>query len=100
MKNLSPSVGEKCTECLVVKVVVNQPLPGDRLSAGSVEDTLLLLEIIKEKKQQENRELKVSSPLITITLCNVTLNSKEERIRQMALEQKQKRGSQRGSRLL
>ena len=31
-----------------------------KISAGSVEDTLLLLDIVKEKQQVENRKLKVS----------------------------------------
>ena len=42
-----------------MKVVINQPVPEVKVSAGSVEDTLLLLEIVKEKQQQENRKLKV-----------------------------------------
>merc|ERR1712173_511828 len=48
-----------------IKVVVDQPVK--KISAGSVEDTLLLLDIVKEKQQVENRKLK------------------EEKIRQMAL---------------
>ena len=34
--------------------------PVKKISAGSVEDTLLLLDIVKEKQQVENRKLKVS----------------------------------------
>ena len=41
----------------VDQVVVDQPVK--RVSAGSVEDTLLLLDIVKEKQQLENRKLKV-----------------------------------------
>merc|ERR1711941_40909 len=58
-----------------IKIVVDQPVK--KISAGSVEDTLLLLDIVKEKQQVENRKLK------------------EERIRQMALEQKQKKEGKR-----
>merc|ERR1711962_1166016 len=61
-----------------IKVVVNQPVPEVKVSSGSVEDTLLLLEIVREKQQQENRKLK------------------EERIREMGLEQKLKKERQRG----
>merc|ERR1711988_104 len=61
-----------------IKVVVNQPVPEVRVGSGSVEDTLLLLEMVREKQQQENRKLK------------------EERIREMGLEQKLKNERQRG----
>lgn len=62
----------------ISQVVVNQPVPEVKVSSGSVEDTLLLLEIVREKQQQENRKLK------------------EERIREMGLEQKLKKERQRG----
>ena len=62
----------------ISQVVVNQPVPEVRVGSGSVEDTLLLLEMVREKQQQENRKLK------------------EERIREMGLEQKLKNERQRG----
>merc|ERR1712062_597367 len=52
-----------------IKVVVDQPVK--KISAGSVEDTLLL-DIVRGKQQEDNRR------------------QKEESIRQMALEQKRK----------
>merc|ERR1712066_75502 len=61
-----------------IKVVVEQPVPAAKISSGSVEDTLLLLDIVKEKQQEENKKLK------------------EERIRQMAMEQKLKKERERG----
>merc|ERR1711990_1382482 len=64
-----------------IKVVVDQPVK--KISAGSVEDTLLLLDIVRGKQQEENRR------------------QKEERIRLMALEQKQKKEGKRNvSRML
>ena len=39
-----------------------------RISAGSVEDTLLLLDIVKEKQQVENRKLKVRLSVVLIFL--------------------------------
>merc|ERR1712154_16002 len=64
-----------------IKVVVDQPVK--KISAGSVEDTLLLLDIVRGKQQEDNRR------------------QKEERIRQMALEQKRKKeGKREASRML
>merc|ERR1712080_792995 len=56
-----------------IKVKVHDPVPEAVVSVGSTVTTLMLLELIKEKKKKENR------------------TSKEEMIRRMAMEQKQKR---------
>merc|ERR1711874_188089 len=52
-----------------IKVLVKDPIPSN-VGGGSFEDTMLLLEMVKEKQQKEKKELK------------------EERIRQMAMEKK------------
>jgi len=54
-----------------IKVLVKDPVPS-KVAGGSFEDTMLLLEMIKEKQQKENKQLK------------------EERIRKMAMEKKEK----------
>merc|ERR1711993_179279 len=54
-----------------IKVLVKDPTPCN-VGGGSFEDTMLLLEMVKEKQQKQNKELK------------------EERIRQMAMEKKKK----------
>merc|ERR1711990_255610 len=54
-----------------IKVLVKDPIP-TKVGGGSFEDTMLLLEMVKEKQQKENKELK------------------DERIRQMAMEKKKK----------
>ena len=42
------------------QVVVNNPVPDiETKDGGAFEDTMLLLEIIKEKRQQEMKEIKV-----------------------------------------
>merc|ERR1712227_1189266 len=57
-----------------IKVVVNSPnLEAHPKNGGAFEDTMLLLEIMKEKKQAEMKQMK------------------EERIRQMALEQRRRK---------
>ena len=44
----------------ITKVVVNAPAPeAQARNGGAFEDTMLLLEIVKEKKQQEMKQLKV-----------------------------------------
>lgn len=62
---------------------------------GAFEDTMLLLEIIKEKKIEETKKLKV------LTSCQLYLSEdssfQEEKIRQMALEQKKKKNMKEGS---
>ena len=45
---------------------MDQPIPVNKISPGSVEDTLLLLEIVKEKQQEENRKQKVSGEMLGI----------------------------------
>ena len=42
----------------VNKVVVDQPVK--KISAGSVENTLLLLDIVREKQHADNRKQKVN----------------------------------------
>ena len=41
-----------------IKVLVKDPVPS-KVTGGSFEDTMLLLEMVKEKQQKENKELKV-----------------------------------------
>jgi len=63
-----------------IKIVENRPIPEKTINnlGSSTEDTLLLLDLMRQKKQQENEQ------------------KKEARIRQMALEQKQKKEAMRG----
>merc|ERR1711976_1041249 len=55
-----------------IKVLVKNPMPEKVKRDGSFEDTMMLLEMIKEKQQKENKQMK------------------EERIRAMAMEKKMK----------
>merc|ERR1712106_239551 len=57
-----------------IKVLVKDPMPQKVQKGDAFEDTMLLLEMIKERKQKENK------------------NQKEERIRAMAMEKKRKLG--------
>lgn len=42
------------------QVVVNKPVPAVQAKAGAAfEDTMLLLEMVREKKQQEMKQIKV-----------------------------------------
>ena len=41
-----------------IKVLVKDPIP-NKVGGGSFEDTMLLLEMVKEKQQKENKQLKV-----------------------------------------
>merc|ERR1719219_480426 len=51
-----------------IKVLVTDPVPTTRVNRDAFEDTLLLLEIVREQRQKDKQQ------------------EKEERIRQMALE--------------
>ena len=45
----------------IFQVVVNKPVPVVQAKAGAAfEDTMLLLEMVREKKQQEMKQIKVS----------------------------------------
>merc|ERR1712242_350337 len=55
-----------------IKVIVNNPVPETHQNPDSFEDTLLLLDMVKEKKRKEMKQ------------------RKDDMIRQMALEQKKK----------
>jgi len=55
-----------------IKVVVNNPVPESHQNPDSFENTMMLLEMMKEKKLRENKE------------------QKDEMIRLMALEKKKK----------
>lgn len=55
-----------------IKVLVSNPAPKKVGLDSSFEDTMMLLEMIKDKKQKENKKLK------------------DERIREMAMEKKMK----------
>merc|ERR1711997_177044 len=55
-----------------IKVVVHNPVPETHQNPDSFEDTLLLLDMVKEKKRKEMKQ------------------RKDDMIRQMALEQKKK----------
>merc|ERR1712083_77902 len=57
-----------------IKVLVKEPLPAEAKKSGdSFEDTMLLLDIVRERKKKQNE------------------NKKEEMIRAMAMEQKKKK---------
>ena len=43
-----------------LQVLVKEPLPEAKKSGDSFEDTMLLLDIVKERKQKENERTKVS----------------------------------------
>ena len=53
-----------------IKVMVKEPMPKKIEKGDAFEDTMLLLEMMKEKKQKENKQLK------------------EDQIRAMAMEKK------------
>jgi len=55
-----------------IKVLVNDPVPVTTKNPDSFEDTLLLLDMVKEKKQKDKQ------------------SRKEEMIREMAMQQKRK----------
>eukprot|EP00092_Neocalanus_flemingeri_P002222 GFUD01002365.1.p1 GENE.GFUD01002365.1~~GFUD01002365.1.p1 ORF type:complete len:140 (+),score=43.22 GFUD01002365.1:53-421(+) len=55
-----------------IKVLVKDPVPEETKNPDSFEDTLLLLDMLKEKKQKDKAKLK------------------DEMIRKMAMEQKKK----------
>merc|ERR1712215_470576 len=55
-----------------IKVMVKEPVPQEMQKGDAFENTMLLLEMIKEKKQKENKE------------------SKDEMIRAMAMEKKKR----------
>eukprot|EP00090_Calanus_glacialis_P018066 TRINITY_DN28011_c0_g1_i1.p1 TRINITY_DN28011_c0_g1~~TRINITY_DN28011_c0_g1_i1.p1 ORF type:complete len:130 (-),score=45.68 TRINITY_DN28011_c0_g1_i1:84-416(-) len=59
-----------------IKVMVKEPMPKKIEKGDAFEDTMLLLEMMKEKKQKENKL------------------QKEERIRAMAMEKKRKLSNQ------
>lgn len=63
-----------------IKVLVKDPPPISKVSGGAFEDTMMLLELLKEQKQGENQKLK------------------EEKIREMAMEQKRKKEAEMGRR--
>merc|ERR1711902_107510 len=55
-----------------IRVIVNNPVPENHQNPDSFEDTLLLLDMVKEKRMKEMQQ------------------RKDDMIRQMALEQKKK----------
>merc|ERR1711884_995739 len=55
-----------------IRVIVNNPVPENHQNPDSFEDTLLLLDTVKEKRMKEMQQ------------------RKDDMIRQMALEQKKK----------
>jgi len=56
-----------------IKVLVADPVPVTTVKGGAVEDTLMLLDIVKEQRMKDNKQ------------------EKDERIRQMAMELKKKK---------
>ena len=42
-----------------IKVIVNNPVPEDHQNPDSFEDTLLLLDMVKEKRRKEMKDRKV-----------------------------------------
>ena len=61
---------------LFVQVIVNNPVPEEKKqNPDSFEDTLLLLDIIKEKRMKEMKNKKVKSDqIINSTLINFLLS--------------------------
>ena len=51
-----------------IKVLVKDPIPSN-VVGGSFEDTMLLLEMVKEKQQKEKKELKVRDEQQTLLSC-------------------------------
>ena len=51
-----------------IKVLVKDPIPTN-VGGGSFEDTMLLLEMVKEKQQKEKKELKVRHEQRTLLSC-------------------------------
>lgn len=51
-----------------IKVLVKDPTPCN-VGGGSFEDTMLLLEMVKEKQQKQNKELKVCPEQKTLLSC-------------------------------
>ena len=51
-----------------IKVLVKDPIPSN-VGGGSFEDTMLLLEMVKEKQQKEKKELKVRDEQQTLLSC-------------------------------
>ena len=71
-----------------IKVLVNDPMPQKIQKGDAFEDTMLLLEMMKEKKQKENKDKKVA--MIDFLTVVSALNLQEQQIRKMAMEKKRK----------
>ena len=71
-------------------MLVEDPLPDRCAKDTFYEDTMMLLEIVKEKKNKENRCKKVKSRIEQIKSIPVRYIYQEEQIRAMAMEQKLK----------
>merc|ERR1719412_3245484 len=65
-----------------IRVIVNNPVPENHQNPDSFEDTLLLLDMVKEKRLKEMQQ------------------RKDDMIRQMALEQKKKLEEKRNGQVL
>jgi len=72
-----------------LQVLIDFPRPDSAMKENFYEDTMLLLEMIKDKRHKENREKKVSTSYQFFNLC--FFSSQEAKIRAMALEQKQRK---------
>ena len=73
-----------------IKVLVKNPAPQKVQVDSSFEDTMLLLEMMKEKKQKENKKQKVWVWLDEYHHQSYVSLLQEDRIRQMAMEKKMK----------
>ena len=73
-----------------IKVLVKNPVPQKVQVDSSFEDTMLLLEMMKEKKQKENKKQKVWVWLDEYHHQSYVSLLQEDRIRQMAMEKKMK----------
>ena len=74
---------------------MKEPLPAEAKKSGdSFEDTMLLLDIVRERKKKQNENKKVESTLFLYTQrknYSISLFLQEEMIRAMAMEQKKKK---------
>ena len=55
-----------------LQVLIDFPRPDSTMKENFYEDTMLLLEMIKDKRHKENREKKVSTIYIFFNLCFFT----------------------------
>ena len=70
--------------------MIKNPMPEKVKRDGSFEDTMMLLEMIKEKQQKENKQMKACFKFFSRQMLKCNKSFKEEMIRAMAMEKKMK----------